>query len=62
MNLLNLTPKEIQEQNQIREHGRVIARAIDEVKVEKQKNMIKAEKRRATMLENAAERALSGLN
>jgi len=42
------------------EHGRVIARAMDDVKVEKQKNMAKAEKRRATMLERAAERALSG--
>ncbi len=44
------------------EHGRVIARAMDEVKVEKQKNMIKADRRKATMLENAAERALSGKN
>lgn len=44
------------------EHGRVIARAIDEVKVEKEKNMAKAEKRKSTMLERAAERALSGFN
>lgn len=43
-----------------REQGRVIARAMHDVKVEREKNMIKAEKRRATMLENAAERALSG--
>lgn len=60
MNLLNLTPKEIKENSEIREHGRIIARAMDDVKVEKEKNMMKAERRRATMLENAAERALSG--
>ena len=42
------------------EHGRVIARGMEDVKVEKQKNMAKADKRRATMLENAADIALSG--
>ncbi len=45
-----------------REHGRVIARGMSDVKVEQQKNMAKAEKRRATMLERAAEKALSGTN
>lgn len=47
---------------EVKEHGRVIARAIDEAKVEKEKNMAKAGKRRATMLENAAENVLSGNN
>ena len=42
------------------ETGRVIAHAMNEVNVQKEKNMAKAEKRKATMLENAAERALSG--
>jgi hypothetical protein len=42
------------------ETGRVIAHAMNEVEVQKEKNMAKAEKRKATMLENAAERALSG--
>ncbi len=42
------------------EHGRVIARGMHELKVEQQKNMAKAEKRQATMLERAAEKALSG--
>lgn len=37
------------------EHGRIIARAISDIKVEKQKNMIKAVKRRETLLHNAAE-------
>lgn len=60
MSLLHLTAKEGREQEHLVKHGRVIARAMDDVKVEKQKNMAKAEKRRATMLEQAAERALSG--
>lgn len=42
------------------ELGRVIARGMDEVRVQKEKNMAKADKRRQTMLENAAEKALSG--
>ena len=42
------------------ETGRVIAHAMNEVNVQKEKNMAKADKRRATMLENAAEKALSG--
>jgi hypothetical protein len=48
------------EADQIREHGRVIARGMQDVKVEQQKNMATAEKRRATMLERAAEKLLSG--
>ena len=59
MSLL-LTIKEQKEQEQIREHGRVIARGIEDVKVEQQKNMARAAKRHQTMLERAAERALSG--
>lgn len=43
-----------------KEHGRVIAQGMEEVKVEKEKNMAKAVKRKQTMLENAAEIALSG--
>lgn len=57
---LILTPKEQKDQEQIRQHGRVIAQGIEDVKVEKQKNMAKAEKRKETILSNAAERALSG--
>ena len=60
MNTLKLTNKEQREQEQIREHGRVIARGIEDVKVEKQKNMAKAARRQQTMLERAAEKALSG--
>lgn len=40
--------------------GRVIAQGMEKEKVVKEKNMIKAEKRKATMLENAAQIALSG--
>jgi hypothetical protein len=51
-------------QNNLREKwmetGRVIAHAMNEVNVQKEKNMAKADKRKATMLENAAEKALSG--
>lgn len=42
------------------EQGRAIARAMDERKVEKQKNMAKAVKRKETMLHIAADQALSG--
>lgn len=59
---LILTPKEQKEQNEIREHGRIIAQGIEDVKVQKQKNMIKAEKRQETILKQAAEKALSGTN
>lgn len=41
-------------------HGRVIAQAMQDMKIERQKNMAKAEKRKATMLEKSAEKALSG--
>ncbi len=47
-------------EQEFREAGRVIARGIEDVKVEKQKNMAKADKRHNTMLNRAAERALSG--
>lgn len=38
-----------------KEHGRAIARAMDEHKVQKEKNMAKAEKRSETMLHRAAD-------
>ncbi len=47
-------------EQEVREHGRVIARGMQDVKVEQEKNMATAEKRRATMLENLADKALSG--
>lgn len=47
-------------EGEMREQGRVIARGMHDVKVEQQKNMAKAEKRQATMLERAAERFISG--
>lgn len=40
------------------EHGRAIARAMDELKVQKEKNMAKAAKRKETMLYRAAETEL----
>jgi len=42
------------------EQGRIIAQSMHQQKVQREKNMVKAERRRATMLENAAEIALSG--
>lgn len=51
---------EIKKEQEVREHGRVIARGMEDAKVEQQKNMAKAAKRQQTMLERAAERALSG--
>ncbi len=53
----NFSNKKIEE---MKTNGRIIAQAIEQQKVEKEKNMMKAVKRRDTMLENAAERALSG--
>ncbi len=44
------------------EHGRAIARAMNEIKVEKQKNMARAVERREKLLHTAAEQALSGNN
>lgn len=61
MNSLKLTNREQKQQDEIREHGRIIARGMNDEKVEREKNMIKAVKRKETMLEKAAERALSGL-
>lgn len=57
---LSLTANEQKEKEKVREHGRVIARGMNDIKVEQQKNMAKAEKRKATMLERAAEKALTG--
>lgn len=42
------------------EQGRAVARGMDELRAQKERNMAKAEKRTKTMLERAAERALSG--
>ncbi len=39
----------------VMEHGRAIARAMDEHKVQKEKNMAKAEKRKISMLHRAAD-------
>lgn len=39
----------------VMEHGRAIARAMDDHKVQKEKNMAKAAKRQQTMLHKAAE-------
>ena len=50
----------LSQKDKLVEHGRVIARAMDDLKVQKEKNMASAAKRKATMLENAAEKALSG--
>lgn len=44
----------------VEEQGRVIARAMHQEKVQREKNMMKADKRYRTMLSNAAEQALSG--
>lgn len=44
----------------LKNQGRVIAQGMRDLKVEQEKNMAKADKRKATMLENAAEQALSG--
>lgn len=40
------------------EQGRAIARAMHEENVQRQKNMVKAERRKATMLERAADKEL----
>lgn len=48
-----------QSQSKIEEHGRIIARAIDQLKVDKKKSMIRAEERRIKNLESAAEEVLS---
>lgn len=45
---------------ELKEHGRVIARAMHEENMRIEKNMASAVKRKSTMLENAAQKALSG--
>lgn len=47
-------------EQELTEQGRAIARGITEENARKEKNQAKADKRQATMLERAAERALSG--
>lgn len=51
-------PKFINNEDELINQGRVIARGMEEIKVEKEKSMTKATKRRATMLERAAEKAI----
>lgn len=41
--------------SEAKEHGRIIARAMNQIKVESKKNMIKAVQQRAEKLEQAAE-------
>jgi hypothetical protein len=48
-----------QESNMMKQ-GRVIARAMSDLKVEQKKNMAKAVERREILLHTAAENALSG--
>lgn len=48
--------------NKMMEQGRVIARAMSDLKVEQKKNMMKAVERREILLHTAAEQALSGFN
>lgn len=45
-------------QGEMMEQGRIIARAMRDLKVEQKKNMIRAVQRRETMLRNAAEKEL----
>jgi hypothetical protein len=40
------------------EQGRAVARGMEEIRLQKEKNMVKAVKRRQTMLEHAAEKEL----
>ncbi len=56
MNLFVPTAKEQKEHDEIREHGKILAYAAEEVKVEKKNNIARAVKRKATMLKNAAEK------
>lgn len=44
------------------EQGRAIARAMDKIKVDRQKNKARAVERREILLHTAAEQALSGNN
>lgn len=43
---------------QTEEQGRAIARGMDEINVQKQKNMVKEGRRMKSMLKNAAEKVL----
>ncbi len=43
-----------------RDQGRILARGMNDVKVEQERNKARAVKRQATMLENAAEKELFG--
>ena len=45
-------------EDKLKEHGRVIARGMHEEKVQREKNMTQAVKRKATMLEAAADKEL----
>lgn len=51
---------EDKKEQEARNYGRVIARGMEDAKVEREKNMTKAAKRHTTMLERAAQQALSG--
>lgn len=48
------------EQDKVVEQGRAIARGIAEENAKKQRNQARVEKRKATMLRNAAEEVLAG--
>lgn len=52
------TPNKETEQVILKDQGRAIARGIAEENARKERNMAIAEKRKQTMLERAAERAL----
>lgn len=52
--------KESFKEDKLREEGRTFARGMNDVKVEQERNKVKAVKRQATMLENAAEKELFG--
>lgn len=56
--MLTKSNKEIE----MRENGRVLARGMHDEQVQRERNMAKAQKRRNTMLEIAAEQALRGGN
>lgn len=43
-------------ENNLIEQGRAIARGMEEIQTQKQKNMAKETKRRQTMINNAAEK------
>ena len=58
MKSLNSSTKD----NKMVEQGRATALAMHELKVQQEKNMAKAVKRKSTMLENAAEKALFSKN